>query len=252
MASVKPTSSWLICPKPNPLARLRLLCFPYAGGGSSIFYTWPKNMPSEDIEICLIQLPGRENRLMEPPFTHLLPLVQTLTQVLLPSLNMPFAFFGHSMGGLISFELARHLRKEHNLHPTRLFISGFRAPQMQNPHPLIHDLPEPLFIEKLRQLGGTPEVILQEADLMQLMLPTLRADFMMCETYIYVSEPPLSCPISAFGGLQDIMVSRGLLAKWSEQTESSFTLRMLSGGHFFLHSNREFLLEDIAVVLKPK
>ena len=121
--------SWVVRPKPNPLARMRLLCLPYGGGGASIFRDWPQRLP-DFVEVCAIQLPGRENRLREPSFTDVPGVVQALTQVLPPFLNIPFAFFGHSLGALIVFELARQLRRENGNEPIHLFISGQCAPQI--------------------------------------------------------------------------------------------------------------------------
>ena len=143
---------------------------------------------------------------------------------------MPYAFFGHSMGSLISFELVRYLRREgHDPGPVRLFVSGHRAPQLPDPDPPTHHLAEPEFIEELRRLKGTPEEVLQNAELLRLMLPLLRADFALCETYIYRPEKPLTCPITAFGGLQDDEVPRETLAAWHEQTYNSFKLRFFVG-----------------------
>lgn len=238
-------NSWVTCPKPNPQARLRLFCFPYAGGGASIFRTWPDYLPAE-IEVFPIQLPGRESRLREPFFNRLSPLLQTLKQVLYPQLNIPFAFFGHSVGALIGFELTRQLRKQYNLGPAHLFISGRRAPQILNLAPPIHQLPESAFVEELRHLNGTPESILQNVELMQLVLPILRADFALSETYVYSAEDPLDCPISAFGGLQDGEVSHDDLAAWRDQTNSSFALRMFPGNHFFVQSARACILSAIS------
>jgi len=243
-------NSWVTCPKPNPHARLRLFCFPYAGGGASIFRKWPDDLPAQ-IEVCPIQIPGRESRLKEPSFTRLSPLLQTLAQVLHPYLNMPFAFFGHSMGAVISFELARQLRKQYSLDPVHLFVSGRRAPQLPHPSPPIHSLPELAFVEELRHLNGTPESVLQNAELMQLLVPILRADFAICETHVYSSEEPLDCPISAFGGLEDGEVSHDALAAWREQTNSSFTLSMFPGNHFFVQSARSLILAAISQDMTP-
>lgn len=237
--------SWVTCPMPNPQAWLRLFCFPYAGGGASNFLTWSDDLPP-DIEVCPIQLPGRENRLRKMPFTRLPPLVQALVQALLPYLDTPFAFFGHSMGALIGFELARQLRRQYGLGPVHLFVSGHRAPQIPNPRPLIHQLPESAFVEELRRFDGTPELVLQNTEVMEVFLPILRADFSICETYIYSPEDPLECPISAFGGLQDLLVSRHDLEAWRDQTLGSFTLRMFPGGHFFLHNARALLLRAVS------
>jgi medium-chain acyl-[acyl-carrier-protein] hydrolase len=237
--------AWIILPKPNPQARLRLFCFSYAGGGASVFHPWPDLLPPE-IEIYAIQFPGREGRLRESPFTRLLPLVQTLTQVLRPYLNPPFAFFGHSLGALVGFELARHLRRQRESEPLHLFVSGHRAPQMPDPDPPIHQLPESAFIAELRRLNGTPEEVLQNKELMELMIPLLRADFAIHETYVYTPEAPLVCPISAFGGLQDDKVSRDNLVAWRDQTDGAFTLRMFPGDHFFLHSAQIQLLQAVS------
>ncbi|MFQ5794196.1 MAG: thioesterase II family protein [Candidatus Bipolaricaulia bacterium] len=237
--------SWITYPKLNTQASLRLFCFPYAGGGASIFHTWSDDLPS-DIEVCPVQLPGRENRLMEPPVTRLSSLVQTLAQALHPYLNIPFAFFGHSMGALISFELARQLRRRNDLSPVHLFVSGHHAPQIPNPNSPIHRLPESTFVKALRRLDGTPESVLQNTELMELLLPVLRADFAICETYVYSTEDPLDCPISAFGGLQDREVSYDDLAAWCDQTHRSFAIRTFPGNHFFLQSARVPVLRAIS------
>ena len=240
-----PAHAWLTCPKLNPQARLRLFCFPYAGGGASAFRTWSDDLPP-DIEVCLVKLPGRESRLTEPLYMQLSPLVQTLAQVLVPSLNPPFVFFGHSMGAPISFELVHELRRQMRPGPSHLFVAARRAPHIPESKPPIHRLPESEFVEELRRLNGTPEEVLQHAELMQLMLPILQADFALCETYSYTTKEPLDCPISAFGGLQDLRVSRDDLAAWRQQTRSSFALRMLPGDHFFVHNSQAPLLSAIA------
>ncbi|MEH2041214.1 thioesterase II family protein [Nostoc sp.] len=239
-------NSWVRCPKPNPQARLRLFCFPYAGGSVSIFRTWSEEVLPVEIEVCPIQLPGRESRLQEPPFTQLSRLLETLAQVMHPYLNMPFAFFGHSMGALISFELARQLRRQYSLNPVHLFVSGRAAPQIPISDSSIHQLPESEFIEKLRYLNGTPESVLKNPELMHLLLPILRADFAVCETYVYSNEEPLDCPISTFGGLQDDEVSYEDIAAWRELTNSSCTLRMFPGNHFFLHSNQALIWSAVS------
>lgn len=245
MTTTQTVNSWVICPSPNPQAKLRLFCFPYAGGGALSFRSWADSLPPT-IEVCAIELPGRGIRLKEPPFTRLEPLIQAIAQTLLPYLDKPFAFFGHSMGGLVSFELARLLRRKHSLSPVHLFVSGRRAPHLPDPNPPIHALSEPELLEELRSLKGTPEAVLENAELMQLLLPTLRADFAALETYVYSSEPPLDCPITAFGGLQDSEVSCDDLEAWREQTKAGFLLQMLPGDHFFLHSARSLLLQSLS------
>jgi medium-chain acyl-[acyl-carrier-protein] hydrolase len=161
-------------------------------------------------------------------------------------MDVPFAFFGHSMGALISFELARHLRRIHYPGPAQLFISAHRAPHLPDTNSSLHDLSDSALIDALSRLGGTPQVILQHTELMKVMLPILRADLTLCETYVYISEPPLDCPIAVFGGEQDSMVSTQELQEWRNQTRSAFTLHMLPGDHFFLHSRQNLLLGTLS------
>jgi medium-chain acyl-[acyl-carrier-protein] hydrolase len=171
---------------------------------------------------------------MERPFTQLSPLIEALAQALVPFLDKPFAFFGHSLGALVSFELARRVRRQYGVHPLRLFVSAGRAPQIPHRGPRIHTLPDKEFLMELRRLNGTPSELLGHEELMEIMLPVLRADFALYETYLYSTEPPLNCPITAFGGLQDHRVSDSDLEAWSAQTSVSFSKRMFPGDHFFL------------------
>ena len=249
MTEASVLDSWIIRRKPNPQARLRLFCFPYAGGGVSIFRVWPDGLPT-DVEVCAVQIPGRGTRLMELPFTRLSPLIHALAEALSPFFDKPFAFFGHSLGALMSFELARRLRRQYGVQPVCLFISADRAPQIPNRDPLTYNLPEGEFLTELRRLKGTPGELLEDEELMQIMLPVLRADFAVYETYEYSTEPPLNCPISAFGGLQDQRVSRGDLEAWRDQTTVSFSLRMFPGDHFFLNTAQPALLQALSQNLR--
>ena len=237
--------SWIACRQPRPQAHLRLFCFPYAGGGASIFRTWSDGLPAE-VEVCPIQLPGRGTRLMEPLFTQLSPLIRALAQALLPLLDKPFAFFGHSLGAVVSFELARQLRRQYGVQPVRLFVSASRAPQLPHRGLPVHTLPEGDFLAELRRLNGTPTEVLEHEELMQIALPVLRADFAVYETYRYPTEPPLNYPISAFGGLRDRTVSQSDLEAWREQTSVSFSRQMFPGDHFFLITTQPLLLRVLS------
>lgn len=238
------SAAWFTIAKPNPEAALRLFCFPYAGGSASLYHPWSKRLASS-VEVCAAQLPGRGKRLQETPFTSMSLLVENLAQAISPLLDKPFAFFGHSMGAIIAFELARYLRKEKNLLPLQLFVSGRRAPQVPNDEPPIYDLPPDEFVAELRRLDGTPAEVLDHPELMELMTPLLRADFEMVDNYEYLPGSPLVCGIMAYGGLHDKEVSRANLEAWQKQTRGGFMARMLPGGHFFVQTEQAMLLNSL-------
>jgi surfactin synthase thioesterase subunit len=244
---------WIKRAGQGPQTGFRLFCFPYAGRGASIFRTWPERL-SPDIEVCAIQLPGREDRLAETPVEKLSALVETLADVLYPCLNFPFAFSGHSLGALIFFELTRWLRRQKAPGPMQLFVSGCRAPQLPDPDPPIHQLPDVEFIEELGRFNGTPKAVLDNPELMEVFLPLLRSDIRLYETYVYEHEAALDCPITAFGGLDDEVFSREELEAWSEQTRSRFNIQMFPGDHFFLNGKEkngllEIISEDIRRII---
>jgi len=174
--------------------------------------------------------------------------VEALSRAILPSLNRPFVFFGHSIGARIAFELARNIQKNWGLHPRHLIVSGSRAPHISEPKPL-HHLPDNEFIQELRRFSGTPEEVLQNRELMDMFIPVLRADFCVDETYACVMEPPLACPITAFGGTKDGEASRQEIAAWAAQTLADFDMEMVEGGHFFLHSHRDVLVRSVSRIL---
>jgi medium-chain acyl-[acyl-carrier-protein] hydrolase len=239
------TSNWVLCQKPDSRAALRLFCFPYAGGSASIFRQWAQSLPA-GVEVCAIQLPGRGSRLLEPAITRIPRLITAMAPALLPYLDKPFAFFGHSMGNIISLELARYLRRKLKIEPVHVFVSGSRAPQLPDTEPRSYDLPEADFIKYLRRLNGTPTEILEHPELMGLLLPVLRADFELVQTYAYAHAKPLACPITAFGGLLDKEVGRRRLEAWREQTAAHFSLNMVPGDHFFIHESQSLLLATLS------
>lgn len=244
MSTAPFSTSWIVRPRPYKQTRVRLFCFPYAGGGASAFQAWQPLLP-EKIDLCLIQLPGREARMREQPYTYLPTLLDALVPALFPYLDQPFAFFGHSLGSLICFELARYLRAHQEPQPFHIFVSGCRAPHTPSTERPIHELPEAEFISELQRLNGTPASLLANRELMQLLMPMLRADFSLFETYTYKAEEPLACPISAFGGIHDSRATRQQIAPWSEHTTNTFTLQMFPGDHFFLNEGRKLLIERI-------
>jgi medium-chain acyl-[acyl-carrier-protein] hydrolase len=214
-----------------------------------MYSKWAKNLPPT-IEVCRAQLPGREVRLKEPGFTRIKPMVQALAQAIGPYVDLPFAFFGHSMGALLAFELARELRRTHGLIPTDLFVSGHRAPQLREESRAIYQLPELDFIQEVRRLNGTPKEVFDHPELLRLMIPLIRADFEVCQTYDYSFEPPLDCPITVFGGLEDYETPVSDLEAWSIQTTTPLKLYTLPGDHFFIQASQPFMLQVISQVLQ--
>jgi medium-chain acyl-[acyl-carrier-protein] hydrolase len=231
---------WIARPRPNPAARLCLFCFPYAGGGEAVFRTWWQGLP-DDIEVCSVRLPGRDQRLQEPPIARLTPLVHALADALGPELARPYALYGHSMGARIAFELARELRRRGRPDPALLAVSGRPAPHCPLRDPM-HALTTEQLIGRMRRLGGTPEAVLREPELMAMFLPIVRADLEVNEVEAHRPEPPLGCPIAAFGGADDERCSRDELEAWRDHTRGGFTFEIFPGGHFFVHTaGRELL-----------
>ncbi len=239
-----PTNSRILAwPRPNPGASMRLFCFPYAGGGTHVYQQWWPAIPS-NIEFCAISLPGRGIRISETPYSESVALVKELVRDITPYLDKPYVFFGHSMGAIVSFELCRQLRARAQPLPQHLFVSGCHAPHLPDPHP-IHHLPEAEFLDELVALGGLPQEILESRELMELILPGIRADFTLVETYPYVEEAQLSCAMTAFGGTDDPLVTHEMLDAWRLHTADLFDLRTFPGNHFFINSSRDELLATI-------
>ena len=238
---------WIVRSRPQEAAKVRLFCFPYAGGGASIYRTWVDALPPS-IEVCAIQLPGRERRFAEPAFRSMAPLIAALTDALIPYLDRPFALFGHSMGATIAYEVARRCQSELRRRACCLLVSAQSAPQIPLSNPATYRLPDDDFLAKIRQLNGTPEEVLANAELMALMVLLLRADFELIETYQQLPGERLDCPVYTFVADDDAEVSRQELADWSEITtdDRSTEPLMFHGGHFYLHSQQQTLTHAIA------
>jgi medium-chain acyl-[acyl-carrier-protein] hydrolase len=244
MSSMPPHSSWVTVTCPRPAARLRLFCLPFAGGGASRYRDWPKYFP-DDVEVVPIQLPGRESRFCEPAIDSVEVLADQLVDGISGYLDRPFALFGHSMGAFIAFELARRLRQS-SLEPVHFFASGCRAPHLPSRSPNRHGLTDSQFIAALRQLNGIPPDLLENTEFIDLLLPMIRSDFKLAETYRFRPQLPLCCPVSAFGGRDDDEVTHGDLDAWSHHTSGSFDVHLLSGDHFFVNSSRATLLRLVS------
>jgi medium-chain acyl-[acyl-carrier-protein] hydrolase len=200
----------------------------------------------EFLDICPIQLPGRENRLREPPFTR----VQTIVENLAPELSLymdrPYILYGYSLGALIAFELARELRRRKIRAPLSLYALARRAPHLPQHDAPMHHLPDDLFLaEVVCRYGGLPAIIQQDVELMKLVIPVLRADITALETYVYEKQDPLDCPIYASGGNFDSTAKEKDLEAWRSHTSGGFELKMFDGDHFFIRNNRESIFRSI-------
>ena len=241
-------SRWIVRRGPNSDARLRLFCFSFAGAGASAFRAWHSLLP-DWVEVAAIQLPGRENRISEVPYASIDGLMPPLVDEMFKHAPGAFAVFGHSVGALIAFEVCRFIRSEGRPQPVGLLVSAHAAPQIPYPGPFIHELPDADFVRELRRYQGTPEAVFQSAELLAMVLPSLRADFSMLETYEYDPQPPFDFPIWAFAGEEDLEAPAVLLEPWAEQTSAEFDLLTLPGDHFFLHTARERLLDAVRACL---
>jgi medium-chain acyl-[acyl-carrier-protein] hydrolase len=241
----KTAGAWFQNTHAGRRAELKMFCFPYAGGTASVYRNWA-GLLAPTVQVIPVELPGRGSLLRELPFVSMPALIEALAEVIIPLLDKPFAFFGHSMGAVIAFELARHLHREYDRRPQALFPSGRRAPQIPDTGPITYDLPKDEFVEELRRIGGTPKEVLEHVELLEIMIPLLRADFQLIQTYEYIACAPLQCPIIACGGLDDDEETCDLLSGWKEQTSFRFKLQMLAGDHFFLQSNETLLLKLLA------
>jgi medium-chain acyl-[acyl-carrier-protein] hydrolase len=224
---------------------LRLFCFPYAGGSADIYRGWRKHFPKQ-IDICLVHLPGRGRRTRERAFTRLDEIVNAIVERIITETEIRYAFYGHSMGALISFELGRHMFRTHGVGPEHLFVSGHRAPQCLRTEPTIFNLPDEEFIAKLESLNGTPREALENRELMDVFGAILRADFEAVETYEYFPSEPLPCPISVYGGLQDKHVPVESCRAWQQQTLARCNVKMLPGDHFFIRNPESGFLSALS------
>lgn len=245
------SNPFLSIARPVGDARLRLFCFPHAGGAASLFRLWHTGLPA-CVEVCGVQLPGREARWREEVVTDAGALLDLLVPVIAPLFDVPFALFGHSMGALLAFELTRELRRRRMPAPVHLFASGRRAPQTPDRGSDIHQLSDAEFLDAIRhRYDGIPQIILEEPELLRVYLRALRADFALIETHRYRAEPPLGCPVSVVNSLDDPSVTLDELLAWRVQTENFFRLELLPGDHFYFHKNPAQLLRSLSRDLAP-
>jgi len=242
-------SVWLFRPRPNAQARIRLFCFPCAGKGASLFRKWGHFLP-DWVEVCGVQCPGREQRLREAPFARLPRLVDAAAWALRPFVDRPYVIFGHSVGALVGFEWARQLRRLGCLDPLHLVVAARRAPHRREQREPIAHLPQADFIDAVRRrYDGIPAEILQDPDLLDLLVPTLRADLQLLENYVYEHEAPLASPITCFWGREDAETDWDDLEGWRQHSAANFNVQMFPGGHFFVQSAETELVGAVAGIV---
>jgi medium-chain acyl-[acyl-carrier-protein] hydrolase len=240
---------WVRCPRPNPDAGLRLVCLPYSGGRASAFNGLAAELPG-DVELRAIELPGHGRRLTEAPLTRLRPLVEQLTDVLAERVRPPFVLLGYSVGALIGFETVREFTRRGWPGPSALFVAAARAPHLRSSRPPLHELSRADLVDGLHRLAGHHNALLDNDELVDIMLPVLRADLGLDESYAHQRGDPLDCPIAAFGGSEDWSVPRASLEAWRQHTTSDFSATVLPGGHFFIDSARGLFAEALAAEIE--
>jgi medium-chain acyl-[acyl-carrier-protein] hydrolase len=215
----------------------QLFCLPHAGAGASVYWEWAPLL-APDVAIVPIQLPGRESRYKEPLRRAVFALTADLIRPLADRARPDFALFGHSMGALIAYELARALVAR-GTPPRRLFVSGQRAPHLDPPRRDVHLLPAPELLAVMEELEGTSPEVLAQPELVELLLPVMRADLEVCEAYHHAHEAALPVPITTLGGLSDPSVSVEEMRAWQHLTSAGFEAKFFPGGHFYLHTARD-------------
>jgi medium-chain acyl-[acyl-carrier-protein] hydrolase len=246
--SISESSACWTVVKPRPQALIRLFCCPYAGGNATLFRPWALELP-ETIEVRALQPPGRATRMAEKPFTNLAAFVEAIGPHTVELIDRPFVLFGHSLGAIVAFELARWLRRHHRSRPEHLFVSGRRAPEIPESDPPKYTKSDEDLVASLHEMNGTPPEVLAHEELLGLMLPMVRADFQMIETYEYVEERPLGCPITVLSGEADPEDGPEDVAGWRSHTSSRFTQHTLAGDHFFINTNHAEVLRLVRTEL---
>lgn len=237
--------AWFMARSAAGSTRPQLYCLPHAGAGASTYRQWPNLLPG--VDVVPVQLAGRESRFTEPPSTSARRIVEQLAPLLARRAQRPFALFGHSMGALLAYELAHALHALGNS-PGHLFVSGYSSPRLPRPtqHAPVHAMSDPDVVAHLTSLDGTAAEVLEHPELLEMLLPVVKADFAVCETYQHPDRPPLDLPVTVLGGLDDAGADRAGLLAWEELTTGDLAVHQFPGGHFYLHDQLEHVLHIIA------
>lgn len=218
-------------------------CFPCAGGNASSYLAWRAAFPG-DVEVCPIHLPGRGIRFGEPPRTDFRNMVCEIGAEIALRTDRPYYFFGHSFGSLLAFEVTRYLVSKRFPEPKLLFVAGCSAPRYRDEGDPLHTLDNERLIEELRDYNGTPAELLASRELMDLLLPAIRADMQMAETYEYAESALLTCPISVLSGEQD-KIKPDAISGWGDETSGAFDSTTFKGGHFFVQSESSLVVRHV-------
>lgn len=240
-------NKWFVRPQPRPSAALRLICLPYAGGSAATYVPWAAQLPA-DVELVAVQPPGRASRIGERPHAEMNALVADLAAVFHEVSDKPYVLFGHSLGSRVAFEFTRQCPGFGLPQPRLLIGSGSRAPHFPSVRESVHDLPEAAFVDKLRELNGTPEEVLNNRELIQFLIPLLRADFKIADVY-RATPAPLPCPLVVLAGTEDWEVTREAVEGWRELSDNGCDIHWIPGGHFFVEHNRALVLEQVNAAL---
>lgn len=239
-----PESPWFVRFAPIRTPRVRLFCFPYAGGGAAIHRRWQEELPA-GVEVWSVRMPGREVRLREPAFFRMTPLIDALEREFAALDDVPFAIFGHSLGALTGFEIARRLERVGS-GPTHVFVSAHRAPQLPLRMTAVHLADDETILRRLRRYGGTPREIYDHPDLLEALLPSLRRDFAVSETYRFLDPTRLAASLTAFAGRSDESADAAAMEPWREVVDGKFRLHLFDGGHFFWNDDPRPVLRQVA------
>lgn len=245
---------WLVNLRPEETPILRLFCLPHAGGGIPAFRSWLKHLPP-GIEIWAVQLPGRGARLKELPYSRVENLVQDLMLAVRPFLDHNYAIFGHSLGAVVGFELARRFWSESLPLPRRLFVAACRAPHLEVAEMPLHSLPDEVIQAELKKLNGTPDEVFEHIDLLRLVMPAIRGDLEAFETYRYPGGEPLPSGITAFAGDHDGRFPVHEVQAWEQLAGGDFSFHIIKGDHFFIQNAEDdffrIFLEEIENIANP-
>lgn len=232
------TGAWFVTPAANAHCEVRLICFPFAGGGTLTYRGWPGMLDSR-VEVVAVQLPGRDRRRAEEPIPSIMSVVVQVADAIEAHLDRPYLLCGHSMGAVLAFEMSRELRRRGLRQPDGVIVSARRAPHLPDPGPVMHTLSDRDFKARLKGMNGTPPEVLESDELMDLVLPMLRADFQACETHEYTDEPPMEYPLLAMGGDADPDVEPESVEAWHRYTTGEFEAVIMRGDHFVIQNHAE-------------